>query len=83
MADRKSAGAPQQTGFEAQLDIKVTRADGSVEDYEDVGRQSLTEEQGRSILFFPSFKAWAEKKLAEIENRSGLSPELDRKEGER
>lgn len=57
-----------QAGFEAALDIKVTRADGSVEVYEDVGRKSLVEEQKRALLSLPSFREWLEKKVAELED---------------
>jgi hypothetical protein len=57
-----------QVGFVAELDIKVTRADGSVEVYEDVGGKSLVEEQKHALLKLPSFREWLEKKAAAIEN---------------
>jgi hypothetical protein len=61
--NRGNAG---QTGFEAQLDMQVTRADGSVEVYEDVGRESLVEEQKRRLIALPSFRKWLTEKVDQM-----------------
>lgn len=56
-----------ETGFEAHLDIQVTRADGSVEVYEEVGRESLVEEQKRRLIALPSFRKWLTEKVDQMD----------------